>query len=311
MKLGQSFEVRAPVDEVWHALIDIERVAPCLPGAEITERDEDGTYRGDFKVRLGPTTAAYRGTLKMESLDEAAHVATMLANGQDKRGQGSAKATIVSRMTESGGVTQVEVETDFTITGKLARFGRGGMIKDISNRLLGDFARCLQAGFEGAEGDDAAHGSVAPEVTEASGSAAPAVTEVSGPDPSEAEAEAELEPELAGADTSAAAGSQVPPTEARATRGGREGSARSPGERAAAAPSSEGPGGPDAPPAPSSPGPRTGGSPRFSPPAASQPISGAGLVGSVVLDRVASVLLPVVRTLRRLLERLERALARS
>ncbi|MGI8596578.1 MAG: SRPBCC domain-containing protein [Thermoleophilaceae bacterium] len=340
MKLEQSFEVRAPVEEVWNALIDIERVAPCLPGAEITERDEDGTYRGDFKVKLGPTTAAYRGTLKMESLDEAAHVATMLANGQDKRGQGSAKATIVSRMTESAGVTQVEVETDFTITGKLARFGRGGMIKDISNRLLGDFARCLQAGFEGYEASAATDGSAAPEVTEAgsgasaapapaaneaSGSEAPDVTEVSGPDPSEAEP--------AAADASAAAGSQVPPTEDRATRGGAEESARSPGERAAAAPSSEGPGGPDAPrvdtgvgapdspaaaqmsgvrsPAPSSSGPRTGGGPRFSPPAASQPISGAGLVGSVLLDRAAPVLLPVVRALRQLLERLERALGGS
>ena len=335
MKLEQSFAVRAPVDEVWHALIDIERVAPCLPGAEITERDEDGTYRGDFKVRLGPTTAAYRGTLKMESLDEAAHVATMLANGQDKRGQGSAKATIVSRMTESGGVTQVEVETDFTITGKLARFGRGGMIKDISNRLLGDFARCLQAGFEGYERDESAvatDGSAAPEVTGASASTAPEVTEASGPEPEPEPTDAGEDP--AGADASAAAGSQVPPTVDRATRGGAEGGARSPGERAAAAPSSEGPGGPEAPridtgvgapdspaaaqvpgvrsPAPSPTGPRTGGGgPRFSPPAASQPISGAGLVGSVLLDRVAPVLLPVVSTLRRLLERLERALSRS
>ncbi len=147
MKLEQSFEVAAPVEEVWRALIDIERVAPCLPGAEITHRDEEGTYSGDFKVKLGPTTAAYRGTLSMESLDEDAHVATMRANGQDKRGQGSAKATIVSRLAEADGVTRVDVETDFIITGKLARFGRGGMIQDISNRLLGEFASCLQAGF--------------------------------------------------------------------------------------------------------------------------------------------------------------------
>jgi len=271
MKLEQSFAVRAPVDEVWDALIDIERVAPCLPGAEITERDEDGTYRGDFKVKLGPTTAAYRGTLKMETLDQEAHVATMLANGQDKRGQGSAKATIVSRMTESGGVTQVEVETDFTITGKLARFGRGGMIKDISNRLLGDFARCLQAGFEGADGDGA--------VPATDGSAAPEVTEASEPDPSEAEP-------------------------AAGTTGGRE-PTDADADPAAAAPSSESPGGPDAPRV------DTGAGARFSPPAASPPISGAGLVGSVLLDRAAPILLPVVRALRRLLERLERALASS
>lgn len=151
MKLEQSFEVRAALERVWETLIDLERVAPCLPGAEITEAAEDGTYRGTFSVRLGPTTAAYRGELKMAELDEAAHRAVMRASGQDKRGQGSAKATIVSTMRADGDVTRVEVETDFTITGRLARFGRGGMIQDISNRLLKDFADCLQQRIESAE----------------------------------------------------------------------------------------------------------------------------------------------------------------
>ena len=105
MKLEQSFQVRAPVERVWETLVDIERVAPCLPGAEITEAGEDGTYRGMFSVRLGPTTAAYRGELNMEELDEAARRVVMRASGQDKRGQGSAKATIVSTMREDGDVT--------------------------------------------------------------------------------------------------------------------------------------------------------------------------------------------------------------
>ena len=148
MKLEQSFEVRAPVERVWETLVDIERVAPCLPGAEITEAGEDGTYRGTFSVRLGPTTAAYRGELNMEELDEDARRVVMRASGQDKRGQGSAKATIVSTMCAEGDVTTVDVETDFTITGRLARFGRGGMIEDISNRLLREFADCLQAKIE-------------------------------------------------------------------------------------------------------------------------------------------------------------------
>ena len=148
MKLEQSFEVRAPVERVWETLIDIERVAPCLPGAEIDEAGEDGTYRGTFSVRLGPTTAAYRGELRMEELDQTARRVVMHASGQDKRGQGSAKASIVSTMREEGEVTRVDVETDFTITGRLARFGRGGMIKDISNRLLKDFADCLQQKIE-------------------------------------------------------------------------------------------------------------------------------------------------------------------
>jgi carbon monoxide dehydrogenase subunit G len=149
MKLEQSFEVTAPLERVWAKLIDVEQVAPCLPGAEITEAGEDGTYHGTFSVRLGPTTAAYRGKLAMDEVDEAAHRVVMQASGQDKRGQGSAKATIVSTMSEHEGVTKVEVETDFTITGRLARFGRGGMIQDVSNRLLRDFADCLRSSIEG------------------------------------------------------------------------------------------------------------------------------------------------------------------
>lgn len=148
MKLQQSFDVRAPLERVWETLIDIERVAPCLPGAEITEAGEDGTYRGTFSVRLGPTTAAYRGELNMEEIDSDARRVVMRASGQDKRGQGSAKATIVSTMRQDGEVTTVETETDFTITGRLARFGRGGMIQDISNRLLREFAECLQQKIE-------------------------------------------------------------------------------------------------------------------------------------------------------------------
>jgi carbon monoxide dehydrogenase subunit G len=144
MKLEHSFEVAAPLERVWRKLIDVEQVAPCLPGAEITEAGEDGTYHGTFSVRLGPTTAAYRGQLAMEEVDESARRVVMKASGQDKRGQGSAKATIVSTMSEQAGVTTVEVETDFTITGRLARFGRGGMIQDVSNRLLRDFSDCLQ-----------------------------------------------------------------------------------------------------------------------------------------------------------------------
>ena len=151
MKLEHSFDVKAPLDRVWAALIDVERVAPCLPGAEITEAGEDGSYRGNFTVKLGPTTAAYRGELAMEEVDEQAHRCVMRASGSDKRGQGSAKATIVSSMSQEADLTRVEVETDFTITGRLARFGRGGMIQDVSNRLLRDFSDCLQETIESAE----------------------------------------------------------------------------------------------------------------------------------------------------------------
>jgi len=143
MKMEQSFEVAAPLDQVWSALLDLERVAPCLPGAAITGHDEDGTYHGTFSVKLGPMTAAYNGTIKVDEVDEAAHRATLKAKGTDKRGQGGANATIVNTLSEHDGGTTVAAVTDFTITGRLAQFGRGGIMEDVSNRLMRDFAACL------------------------------------------------------------------------------------------------------------------------------------------------------------------------
>ncbi|MFZ0388512.1 MAG: SRPBCC family protein, partial [Solirubrobacteraceae bacterium] len=158
MKLEQSFEVSAPLQRVWEALIDVERVAPCLPGATVTERNDDGSYNGEFKVKIGPTSAAYSGKLNMESVDEDSHHATMQAAGTDKRGQGGAKAKIESSVEEiDAGTTKVNVSTDYHITGRLARFGRGGMIEEISNRLLREFAERLQAMLAG-DGDSAAAG---------------------------------------------------------------------------------------------------------------------------------------------------------
>jgi hypothetical protein len=144
MKLEQSFSVQAPIEAVWAALIDIERVAPCLPGAQITGRDEDGAWKGTFTVKLGPTTASYNGVLRMQEVDEAAYRAVLAGRGTDKRGQGGATATIVNELRAEGEVTHVHVDTDFAITGRLARFGRSGMIEDISKRLLRDFAQCLE-----------------------------------------------------------------------------------------------------------------------------------------------------------------------
>src|ERR1700749_1536597 len=99
MKLEQSFEVDAPLERVWEALVDVERVAPCLPGAAVTGRNDDGSYNGTFSVKIGPTSASYQGKLLMKDVDEAARTATMEAHGTDKRGQGGADAMIVSRLT--------------------------------------------------------------------------------------------------------------------------------------------------------------------------------------------------------------------
>jgi carbon monoxide dehydrogenase subunit G len=175
MKLEQEFDVKAPVETVWATLIDVERVAPCLPGAEITG-SEDGVYQGNFQVKIGPTTASYRGQLEMQSLDAGAHVATMKARGQDKRGQGSANATIVSSLSAIPDGTHVEVVTDFTITGTLARFGRGGMMQDIANRLLRDFAACLEQRLGAGEPEAASvdAGTATPTAADAAPPAAPA-----------------------------------------------------------------------------------------------------------------------------------------
>ena len=184
MKLEQSFEVAAPIDQVWHALNDLERVAPCLPGAAITDHDEDGTYHGTFQVKLGPTTAAYRGTIKIEDADESTHTATLKARGTDKRGQGGANATIVNTLSEHDGGTTVEAVTDFTITGRLARFGRGGMMEDISNRLMRDFATCLSSRLADAptapSGEEVAKGEAPPEAVAAAAPQEGADTESPG-----------------------------------------------------------------------------------------------------------------------------------
>jgi carbon monoxide dehydrogenase subunit G len=184
VKLKQSFEVAAPLERVWEALIDVERVAPCLPGAAVTGRNEDGSFSGTFSVKIGPTSASYTGKLEMEAVDEGAHTATMRAQGTDKRGQGGAKATIVSSLSElDGGPTRVEVVTDYRITGRLARFGRGGMIEDISEKLLREFARCLQESL--AAGDPAsADASASPSPSPPSNEAPPSATAPPAP-PSE------------------------------------------------------------------------------------------------------------------------------
>jgi uncharacterized protein len=203
MKLEQSFTVAAPVEQVWDMLVDVERVAPCLPGAEITGQGPDGSYEGNFTVKLGPTTASYRGSLRMDSLDEAARTATMHAKGTDKRGQGGANATIVSTLREEGGETVVDVITDFTITGRLARFGRGGMIEDISKRMLRDFSQCLQATLAAEQ--------AAPAAAEAPAAAAPVTP---GEEADAAVASAGGAAAEAGAASSAPPPAQEPPASA-------------------------------------------------------------------------------------------------
>ena len=178
MKLEQSFEVAAPIDQVWRALNDLERVAPCLPGAAITDHDEDGTTTARSRSSSGRRPPPTAGRCKIESADEGIHTATLKARGTDKRGQGGASATIVNTLSEHEGGTRVSAMTDFTITGRLARFGRGGMMEDISNRMMRDFATCLSSRLADAptapSGEEVAKGEAAPEAVAAADQPAPA-----------------------------------------------------------------------------------------------------------------------------------------
>jgi uncharacterized protein len=148
MKLENEFTVPAPVEQAWEVLLDVERVAPCLPGAAIEGRDGD-EHRGTMTIRIGPITTRYAGTVRIEEADEAARRAVMRAQARDSRGQGTAAATITSSMEPVEGGTRVHVETDMRVTGPAAQFGRGVM-QDVSAKLMGRFADCLASEMGGA-----------------------------------------------------------------------------------------------------------------------------------------------------------------
>jgi uncharacterized protein len=154
MKLRNEFEVPVGVEQVWEVLLDVERVAPCLPGATIDGQDGD-TYRGSMKLKLGPITSTYKGTVKIEEADEAARRAVMRAQAKDARGQGTAAATITSTMEAAGDSTKVAVETDMRVTGPAAQFGRGVM-QDVSAKLMSQFADCLSQRITGGPEEPAA-----------------------------------------------------------------------------------------------------------------------------------------------------------
>ncbi len=141
MKLENRFTVPVDIDRAWQALLDIERIAPCMPGATLTGRDGE-IFTGTVKVKVGPVNLTYGGTAQFSSLDEAARVAVVEATGKETRGTGTARATITYRLHEAGPSTDVEVETDLAITGKPAQFGRG-VLAEVSAKLVTQFAACL------------------------------------------------------------------------------------------------------------------------------------------------------------------------
>jgi carbon monoxide dehydrogenase subunit G len=279
VKLEQSFEVAAPLERVWAALIDVEQVAPCLPGAAVTGRNDDGTYNGTFTIKIGPTTANYTGKLQMQDVDEGSHTATMKANGTDKRGQGGANAMITSTLHPEGDGTRVEVATDYHITGRLARFGRGGMIEDISKRLLGEFADRLQQALTGSGNGGAP--SEAPAAEESAAPADESAAEAAGGSAAEAVEEAtppaaeEIRPDGAGE-------AAEPEAEAEASGAGTEASEAEASGAEADASEADAPA-PEADPAAAAAPPSQH---EFRAPPPAEPIQGLSLAGGVFVDRI-------------------------
>src|SRR5881409_2288414 len=141
MKLEHDFTVPAPVDEAWKALLDVEKVARCMPGAALTSVDGDD-FTGTVKVKVGPIQVTYKGQARFVEKDEAAHRVVIEASGKEARGSGTASATVTAVLTAQGNQTRAEVVTDLNITGRPAQFGRGVMA-DVGAKLIGQFADCL------------------------------------------------------------------------------------------------------------------------------------------------------------------------
>jgi carbon monoxide dehydrogenase subunit G len=155
VQLENSFTVPVPVDEAWRVLLDIERIAPCMPGAALDSVNGDD-FTGRVKVKLGPINLTYQGKASFIEKDEAAHRAVIDARGKDQRGNGTAAAVVTAKLAAEGSITRVDVLTDLNITGRPAQFGRGVMT-DVGNKLLGQFADKLaaQLGEGDAQGDAA------------------------------------------------------------------------------------------------------------------------------------------------------------
>ena len=161
MELNNDFEVAAPIDRVWDVLTDVERIAPCLPGAQLQEVEGD-EFRGVVKVKVGPITAQYKGAASFVERDDAGYRAVLRAEGRDTRGAGNAAADITALLEAVDGGTRVTVTTDLTVTGKVAQFGRGVMA-DVSRKLMGQFADNLSDLISTADGEAAAEAGSTPE----------------------------------------------------------------------------------------------------------------------------------------------------
>ena len=201
MELNNDFEVAAPIDLVWSVLTDVERIAPCLPGAQLLEIEGD-EFRGVVKVKVGPITAQYKGTASFLERDDVGYRAVLRAEGRDTRGAGNAAANISAELEATDVGTKVTVTTDLTVTGKVAQFGRGVMA-DVSKKLMGQFADNLSE-LMVASGDEVAAG--APVVDADAGTPADGPTDNDGDAPTIRVVDA---PEVEAIDLLGAAGAPI------------------------------------------------------------------------------------------------------
>ncbi|OBF97761.1 carbon monoxide dehydrogenase [Mycobacterium sp. 852002-51152_SCH6134967] len=147
MELNNEFRVAVPVDTAWEALNDVERVAPCIPGAQLLSVDGDA-FTGAVKVKVGPITVSYKGDASFEERDKTARRVVIKAQGKETRGSGNAAALVTAQLKDEGDATSVTITTDLTISGKAAQFGRG-VLADVSTNLIGQFAKNLESDLLG------------------------------------------------------------------------------------------------------------------------------------------------------------------
>lgn len=172
MELTNDFHVPAPVEKAWAILTNVELIAPCMPGAQL-EEVEGEEYRGSVKIKVGPITAQYKGKATFLERDAANHVAKLKGEGRDSKGQGNASVTVTMTLKPgANGGTDVTVHNDLSISGKVAQFARASVVKEISEKLLGQFVECLHHKLDEVE-------DVAADIAAASAAAAPAAAAVS------------------------------------------------------------------------------------------------------------------------------------
>jgi uncharacterized protein len=147
VELNNEFRVAVPAAKTWEFLTDVERVAPCLPGATLLSVDGDG-FTGAVKVKVGPITVSYKGEAAFQEKDATAQRMVLRANGKETRGNGNAAAVVTAQLKDEGDATSVVITTDLTISGKAAQFGRG-VLADVAGNLIGQFAKALEADLLG------------------------------------------------------------------------------------------------------------------------------------------------------------------